>query len=466
MKEDDMSIAPQSKTESQQGLSRRQFLQMSALTAGSLALAACVAPAAPAAPAATTEGEAAAGGDAPAVLRGATINYLSSGWFVPALVDAFQAFATEWGTQNNVTFTIDLVTQDARAKLATAIETGQGANLAQIDFAPVSIQDALVDVTDVAEQLIANQGEYSAASTYTCTQGANWLSIPFGEHPRMINYRQDWFQEAGYDAFPDTWEKVLEAGRVLKAAGRPYGWTLSDQSPADGVAACSVLLWAFGGKEFNPDGSVALDSQETMDALNFAIQFYNEACDPASTSYQEATNNQAFLAGQISMTYNVNTIYLPALEANPELAAAMNHALPPSGPGGAHNYTGVASMVMLDHTEGIDRDAARQFMLDFYTADNYANFIREGQGYLIPSQAGFSDMDVWPTDPKLQATREAGKIGRVAGFELPNPNQMSSLVQTQLVIPRMFSTACSTGDARAALDAAMVQVAEIEGQIS
>jgi ABC-type glycerol-3-phosphate transport system substrate-binding protein len=122
-------------------------------------------------------------------------------------------------------------------------------------------------------------------------------------------------------------------------------------------------------------------------------------------------------------------------------------------------------MVMLDHTEGIDQDAARQFMLDFFTADNYANFIREGQGYLIPSQSGFNDMDVWPTDPKLQATREAGKIGRVAGFELPNPNEMSSLVQTQLVIPRMFSTACATGDAQAALTAAMAQIAEIEGQI-
>ncbi len=447
------------------GLSRRQFLQMSAVTAGAVALAACAAPASPAAPAAATEGAAAAGGAAPAVLKGATINYLSGGWFVPALVDAFQAFATDWAAQNNVTFTIDLVTQDSRAKLATAIETGQGANLAQIDFAPVSIQDALVDVTDIAEQLAAKQGQYSPASTYTCTQGANWLSVPFGEHPRMINYREDWFREAGYDTFPDTWEKALEAGQALKAAGRPYGWTLSDQSPADGVAACSVLLWAFGGKEFNADGSVALDSQETMDALDFAIQLYNDACDPASTSYQEATNNQAFLAGQISMTYNVNTIYLPALESNPDLATAMNHALPPSGPGGAHNYTGVASMIMLDHTEGADRDAAHAFMLDFYSPENYANFIKEGQGYLIPSQPGYDDMDVWPTDPKLQATREAGKIGRVAGYDLPNPNQMSSLVQTQLVIPKLFSTACSTGNARAALDAAMAQIAEIQAQL-
>ena len=39
------------------------------------------------------------------------------------------------------------------------------------------------------------------------------------------------------------------------------------------------------------------------------------------------------LAGKISMTANVNTIYLPALKSNPTVANGMNHALPPKGPG-------------------------------------------------------------------------------------------------------------------------------------
>lgn len=440
------------------GLSRRQFLRLSATAAGALALAACAAPVAPAAP--TT-----AGGEAPSVLRGANINFLGGSWFVPALVDAFQAFTTDWATQNNVNFTLDVVTQDLNTKLAAAIETRQGANLAQIDFSPSSIRNALVDISDIAQELIDGQGEFTSATRYNCTVDGNWFALPYGEHPRMINYREDWFKEIGYDSFPDTWEEVLKAGKVLKEAGRPYGWTLSEQSPADGPAACLVLLWAFGGKEFNPDGSVALDSQETIDALTFAIELYNDACDPASTSYQEATNNQAFLAGQISMTYNVNTIYLPAKDNNPELAEVMNHALPPQGPGGAHNYTGVASMILLDHTEGIDRDAARAFMKDFYTAENYAKFIKEGQGYLIASQPVYDDMDVWPADPKLAATREAGKIGRVSGYELPGPNELASLVQTQVVIPKMFSLAVSSGDARAALDAAMAEIAELEAQV-
>ena len=47
-------------------------------------------------------------------------------------------------------------------------------------------------------------------------------------------------------------------GEKLKAKGRPYGVCLSDQASGDGNANARLLLWAFGGKEFNPDGSLAL----------------------------------------------------------------------------------------------------------------------------------------------------------------------------------------------------------------
>jgi multiple sugar transport system substrate-binding protein len=437
-------------------LSRRAFLQLSGVTVGAGLLAACAAPVA--APGATG-GEASAPDAAPASLI-----YLSGGWFVPELVEAFEAFATAWAAENNVEFTIDLATQGALEKLATAIEAGEGVNLAQIDYAPTAIQDAVVDVTEIAQEMIAEQGEFFDPSRYQCTIDGKWFAIPFGQHPRMVNYRQDWFAEAGYDEFPATWDEVLEAGRALKANGHPYGWTMSEQSPADGVAACLTLLWCFGGQEWNEDGSLALDSEETLAALNYAIQLYNETCDPAVTSYQEASNNQAFLAGQISMTYNVNTIYLPAVKDAPQVAEAMNHVGPPEGPGGRYGYTGVAEMIALNHTEGANLDAALQFMRDFFSTESYGDFLKLGQGYLIPSTPYYDDKPVWPEDPKLQAVKTVGAVGRLNGYALPSPNQVASTVQTQVVIPKMFSTACSGGSAEAALEAALQEIADIQAQ--
>jgi len=442
-------------------LTRRGFLRLSGGMAGVAALAACTAaPAAPSGGATTSEG-----GAAPAAAP-AALHYQSGSWFVPELNDEIERFANEWSAENNVTFTIDVDSQGSREKLAVAIEAGEGINLAQIDFSPTTIQDAVVDVSDIVGALVDEQGDFSPAATYQSTIDGVWYAVPFGEHPRMINYREDWFAEVGYDAFPSTWDETLEVGRLLKERGQPYGWTLSEQASADGPAACLALLWSFGGKEWNADGSLALDSQETVDALNFAIQFYNDACDPASTSYQEATNNQAFLGGQISMTYNVNTIYLPALESNPELAEAMNHAIPPEGPGGRYGFTGVAEMILLKHTQGADLDAARQFMADFFSLEHYPDFIKLGQSYLIPATPGLAALPVWPEDPKLGAARDMGPLGLLYGYELPFPNELASAVQTQLIIPKMFSAACSSGDAETALANALDEIASLESQFS
>jgi multiple sugar transport system substrate-binding protein len=435
--------------------SRRTFLKLSSAVLATSALTACVAPTAPAT---TQEGSAPA--TAPAAL-----NFLGGTWFVPELGEYFETFAKKWGAENNVEFTLDIVTEGAAEKLAAAIEAKQGANLAQVDYSPTRFPDAVADVSDVAQSLIDQQGEFYTPVKYQCTIDGVWHGIPYGQHPRMINYREDWFKEVGYDAFPDTWDEVLVAGRLLKEAGHPYGWTMSEQSPADGVAACLTLLWCFGGKEWNEDGSLALDSQETIDALNYAITLYKDACDPAVTSYQEASNNQAFLASQISMTYNVNTIYLPARENAPDVAAAMNHVGPPEGPGGRFGYTGVAEMLLMNYTQGADLDAAKKFMLDFYDINSYGDFLKLGQGYLIPANAAYDDKPIWPEDPKLAAVRTVGAVGLTNGYALPSPTPVAAAVQTQVTIPKMFSVACTDGDARAALDAALAEIADLQAQL-
>ncbi|CAN5834884.1 ABC transporter substrate-binding protein [soil metagenome] len=433
-------------------LSRRTFLRLSSTVIGAAALAACVAP-----------GASAPAGSAPEKQK-AALTFLSGGWFVPELVQSFDAFSKKWATENNVDFTIDLVTKGLNEKLAAAIEAKQGANLAQIDYSPTSLKAAVADVSDIAKDLITEQGDYYPTPTYQCRIDGKWLAIPYGQHPRMVNYREDWYKEVGYDKFPDTWDETLEAGRKLKEKGHPYGWTMSEQSPADGVAACLTLLWSFGGKEWNDDGSVALESQATVDALNFAIQLYKDTCDPAVTSYQEASNNQAFLAGQISMTYNVNSIYTPALKDAPDVAKNMNHVAPPEGPGGRYGYTGVAEMILLNYTQGAELDAAQKFMRDFFSIKTYGDFLKLGNGYLIPATAAYDDKPIWPEDPKLAAVRTVGAIGRLNGFSLPFPNAAAATMQTQVVIPKMFSAACTSGDANAALAGALQEIKDIQAQ--
>jgi multiple sugar transport system substrate-binding protein len=437
-------------------LSRRSFLRTSALVAAGAALAACATPASPSAPAAT--GATAA---APA-LEPATVRFLGGPWsFLPELDSVIETFAAQWGAENNATVTFERDTQ-VLPKIQTAIETGGGADIIQYSAPPQIFANALADVSDIAEELSAEGGGYLPNAPYQMINNEKWLGLPLGQHNWFINYRQDWLQEEGYETFPDTWDEALELGRILKAKDRPYGMPFTDQASGDGNAVPRLVLWAFGGKEFNEDGTLALDSQETLDALEFAITLHNDACDPGQVGWDDGANNASFLASRISMTPNVNTIYLPATRNNPEIAEGMNHALPPAGPAGRFGYGQLPWWGLLNHTQGADQDAARDFMRQFFAMENLGAFYRAGQGYILPLLPAYENEPIWPEDPKLAIAKEMFQLALPAGHALPNQTPLAALIQDRVLIGKLFSQACSTGDAAGALAGIMKDIADLE----
>jgi multiple sugar transport system substrate-binding protein len=464
------------RNDGQARMTRRDFLRIGGLAVLGSALAACggAAPATPesgsaptaAAPAAAapTAAPAAAAptAAAPAVLKGATVKYMAGPWsFLPELDTVIEAFANDWGKQNNVTVTFE---RDAQIlpKIQTAIETKSGANIIGYSSPPAIFEKALLDVSDIADEIGREGGGYLPAGPYQMVFDGKWLGVPIGQHNWFINYRQDWLREEGAETFPDTWEEALVLGKKLKAKGRPFGLTLSDQAGGDGNAVPRLMLWAFGGKEFNPDGSLALDSKETLDALEFCIQLHNDACDPGQSGYDDGANNAAFLAGKISMTANVNTIYLPALKNNPTVAEGMNHALPPKGPGGRFGYGQLPWWGILNHTQGADLDAAKDLMRQFLSMKNFSAFYKAGQGYILPLLPKYETEPIWPADPKLAIAKEMFKLALPAGYALPNQTKLAALMQDKIVIGKLFSQALVTGDAKGALDGVMKDIEDLK----
>lgn len=445
------------------GLSRRKFLKGAgavALGAGATTLAACAPAAAPtAAPAKPAAGATAA----PVVLKGATINWLGGPWsFLPELDPVINDFAADWGKQNGVTINFEREATNLAAKVQTAIETGKGANIIQLADAPAGWAKSLADVTSVCEALSTEGGGYLPAATFQCNDGNKWIAAPLGQHNWFMNYRQDWFKEAGYEKFPDTFEELLAAGKKLKAAGRPFGWTLSDKAGGDGNAAPYIMLWAFGGKEFNPDGSLALDSKETLAALEYAIAFHKDAGDPEEVAYDDGANNTNFNTGKISLTANVNTIYIPAKKNFPDVAANMNHAIPPKGPAGRFGACTLPWWGILNHTKGADLDASKAFIRDFFSIKNIGKLYKAGQGYLLPMLPKFENEPIWPEDPKLAIAKDMFKLALPAGYALKNQSKLASLMQSKVLIGKLFSNACKTGNARAALDGVLKDIADLK----
>ncbi len=92
-------------------------------------------------------------------------------------------------------------------------------------------------------------------------------------------------------------------------------------------------LWAQGGQTVDANDKVILNSPETVKALEYAKTLYSHMI-PGTASWNDASNNKAFLAKEIHWTNNGISIYVAAQNSAKDVAEDMNHAYFPVGPVG------------------------------------------------------------------------------------------------------------------------------------
>ena len=163
-------------------------------------------------------------------------------------------------------------------------------------------------------------------------------------------------------------------------------------APGDGRSTNYPVLWAFGGKEFEADGkTVALNSPQTLKAVEWYTEMY-KVMDPGVTAWLDPDNNQAFLAGKVSATVNVNTIYLAARAAAAD-RPRQEDADREHGPRQLAGRPGRA-LRQLQHQPvgGLRRPArtarVKAFMRAWHDKKFLPKWTKTGQSYFIPPFVG------------------------------------------------------------------------------
>jgi hypothetical protein len=101
----------------------------------------------------------------------------------------------------------------------------------------------------------------------------------------MIAYRKSWLDEVGHSTFPETWDAFRDAGKKLKAKGRPIGQT-AGHTFGDAPGWWYPYLWSWGGKEIEADGkTVVLNSKETVESIKFAVALWKETMDEGGLAW-------------------------------------------------------------------------------------------------------------------------------------------------------------------------------------
>jgi multiple sugar transport system substrate-binding protein len=322
-----------------------------------------------------------------------------------------------------------------------------------------------VDISDVAEAVGKAQGGYYNLAKANTNDGKKALSVPWAVIGAMIAYRKSWFEEVGFAKFPETWQQYHDAGKKLKAKGRPIGQTLG-HTFGDAPTFSYPYLWSWGGKEVDQKGKVVLDSKETLESVKFMQAFWKDAHDEGGLAWDDTNNNRAFLSGTIAATLNGASIYIESLrkpdqyktEKNAPMKDDIRHSPLPKGPAGQFGFHLFQSHMLMGYSK--NQKAAKEFLKWIHTSANYERWFLSQKGYSTPPTAVWEKHKMWDEDPVMAPFKVAGRLGLTPGYAGP-PNRKSAEVLTKYIITDMYAKAAQGMPAEAAVKWAAEEVNKV-----
>ncbi len=380
-----------------------------------------------------------------AVEKGATLNVLRWSVFVQGDKDLWEANCRKWEQATGCTVVNEYLSwEDVRPKAAMSAAVGAGPDLVSgWHDDPHLYPDKLVDVTDVATYLGQKYGGWESVCYSYATKDERWIAIPMGAPGQQICYRKSWLNEAGYDTFPTKTDDFIKCCKKLNSMGHPVGFAMG-HAVGDGNNWAYTWLWSYEASTVNPDGSPAINSPETRNALEGFKELYG-AMIPGCASWLDPHNNKSYLAEQISVTNNGISIYYAA-KSKPEwakIAEDTYHAELPIGPVGKPTQLHLFNQAFIfKHTAC--PNAAKHFLMFMLEKEQAAPWMDAMRGYVTPGLKEYRKLPVWTDDPKHTAYRDCVKNMLWNGY--PGPiGPGSAAVMAEYVVVDMFANYCARG---------------------
>jgi multiple sugar transport system substrate-binding protein len=418
--------------------SRREFLNVTLVTATGAALAPRWAGAAP---------------------KAMTVVRESS--FIKPFDDYFaNTLATDYEKLTGIKINYEAVSVGGMlTRLTTIAETKSGPEMVGTGVNwPWLFDQSLVDLSDVAAEIGKKVGPWHDNVFPAVVVNKKWKALPWGNIGQLEVYRTDWFKEAGVTKFPDNWEDLLAAGRLLKKKGHPFGFELG-HGFGDNHGWLYPLLWSYGGREVDKDGkTVLIDSDETAKAVDFCRRFFKETMVEDVLAWTDVNNNKAFLGEQISCTNNASSILVVAKKDFPEIAKVTDHALNPQGPKGRFHIMQAASHAVMTHPP--DQAAAKAFLRWLYDDKQLFRWLAAGEAYYAPFLAAYENHPMWNPEPCYLPYKESLKTTHLHGWPGPPSHAMSESV-AKYVLVDMFAKACRGDSTKDVIATAAAQLKQI-----
>jgi multiple sugar transport system substrate-binding protein len=439
-----------------QALSRRQALKFMGGLAGMAALAACAAPAGPGAAPSAGDGGAAPAGEAPQLLVAHRREYFAE------METIFSDAVKAWGAENNVEVETTTVAaeanQDFVPKLLAEVQAGNPPNLVyHVRLVQLLVaNNALEVVDDAVADLIGTYGEPAFGQKNAAQIDGTWYAIPY-----MMSGGGSWglrskFEEAGFDPLAlETYDQRRDAAlEISDPANDVYGWGLTYNTGGDATGFIQGVMQNWGGHYTNEDVSeVTFNSPETVAAVQWIAETYTDEkwapmIPPGVASWDDSSNNEAFLAGTIGYTLNAASIYAKAkADGNPifDDIVRFETAIGPlgekleSGDGGQFNIP----------TGATHQDLAKELAKHMIQPDIFLPISLISAGLFLPAYEAYYDMEevvaAYEADPNLERMGRS-TLGTHVGASWPaQPNPLFDAINAQAVLTDMMAQIIAQG---------------------
>jgi multiple sugar transport system substrate-binding protein len=228
--------------------------------------------------------------------------------FVPAYDQWLDnTYVKQWGEKNDIEVKIDHINNALLpATAASEVAAQKGHDLFQFLFPPSALEKQTLPLNDVVQEISKKLGKMTDVaykSTYN-PKTKRYYGVADNYVPDPIHYRKSMWFNVGIA--PNTWDNVRRAAPKLKAAGHPVGLGMSNE--LDSNMMLMSLLYCYGGSLQTVDGRPNINTKGTIDALRVMAEIYKNGMSDEVFAWTAASNNQAFLAGRLSMAVNAISI--------------------------------------------------------------------------------------------------------------------------------------------------------------
>jgi multiple sugar transport system substrate-binding protein len=381
-----------------------------------------------------------------AYLPGTSITFLLWKNFSPPADVEIVRQGTEWGKQNNVSVKIEQINaNDIPARAAAAIESKQGPDIIQFFHNWQNpYADALVDVTDICTELEKNYGGFIEYARAHATLGGRFTAVPHTIVPNIFVARKSHLKSAGTQRWPQTWEELRREGKKWKAAGHPIGQTVG-HTFGDAVDFAYPYLWSYGVTERDEHNKVVINSKQALEALKFFKALWDDTMDPGGLSWDDSSNNRAFLSGALAATNNAPSIYLTASnqvildERGDPLADDISHVPNPAGPAGVFHYHYSQQLAIPKYSK--NADAAKDFIRWLMDKQQYPKYLRRGQAYQASPLKAYMKDAMWEMFPALKPYRDTLLQAQAVGWKGPADERAAKVVLNYILVDMLANVA-------------------------